>query len=85
VTLTYDQLLGSPELAILDVLERTLDVVILVLAAAYPEMHDIDHVTAPEALAALDVVDAARALVVLVNRYRRELALAPGDSADLPF
>jgi hypothetical protein len=85
VTVTYDELLGSPELAVLDVLERTLDVAVLVLAAAYPEMHDIDHVTVPQALAALDVVDAARALVVLVHRYRCELVLTPGDSVDLPF
>ena len=85
MTLSFDEALGSPELAVLDVLERTLDVAILVLATLYPEMHDIDLVTTPGALAALDLVDAARALAVLVNRYRLELALAPGDSADLPF
>ena len=85
MTVTYDEVLGSPELAVLDVLERTLDVAVLLLAAAYPEMHDIDRVTAPEALAALDVVDSARALAVLVDRYRHELAIAPTDSAELPF
>ena len=83
--LTHDQLLGAPELAVLDLLENALDVGVLALAVAYPELHDLDHVTAPQALAALGIVDAARALRALVNRYRLTLAIAPGDSVDLPF
>ncbi len=83
--LTHDQLLGAPELAVLDLLENALDVGVLALAAAYPELHDLDHVTAPKALAALDIVDAARALGALINRYRLALALANDDSVDLPF
>jgi hypothetical protein len=83
--LTHEQMLGAPELGILDLLENALDVAILALAAAYPELHDSDLITAPEALAALDLVEAARALGALINRYSLALACAPDDSTDLPF
>ncbi len=81
-----DNLLGAPELGVLHVLEAALDIAILALAAAHPELRDdVQYVTVPVAEAALDVIDCARALGILVERYRLALVLPQEHSADLPF
>jgi len=84
--LRSEQLLAAPELGVLEVLETAIDVAILALLAAHPELRDdADVITLPAAEAALDVVDTAHALGALVNRYRLALTLSDNDSSDLPF
>jgi hypothetical protein len=80
--LTCDQLRANPELGVLDVLASAIDVSLLALAAAHPELRDDDRVTDPQALAALDIVDMARALGAIVHRYRLALAFARDHDHD---
>jgi hypothetical protein len=83
---TYEQLLAAPELASLAVLEAALDVTGVALAAAWPELHDIDMAREhDEPRAALDVLRRAADLVAAVNRYRLVLAVAQHRKHDLPF
>jgi hypothetical protein len=82
--LSCHQLRAAPELGVLDVLETAIDVTLLALAAAHPELQHGDHITLPQVLAALDVVDMPRALGAVVSRYRLALAFA-SDSTDNPF
>jgi hypothetical protein len=82
---TYEQLLAAPELASLAVLEAALDVAGVALAAAWPELHDLDMCDHDEPRAALDVLRRAADLVAAVNRYRLALALADDRTHDLPF
>ncbi len=85
-SLTYDNLLGAPELGVMLVLEAAIDVAIVALAAAHPELRDdAQYVTVPAAESALDVIDCARALGVLLKRYRLALALPSEHSGDWPF
>ena len=81
-----EQLAAAPELAILAVLEAALDVTILALAAAWPELQELDLDSSyDEARAAFDVIERARTLAAAVNRYRLALATADRRDHDLPF
>jgi hypothetical protein len=82
VRLSPEKLMASPELAPLAVLDATLDVVVLALAAAWPELHsgDLAH---DEPRAALEVIEMARALAAALRRYRR--VIARHREVDLPF
>lgn len=82
---TYEQLLVAPELASLAVLEAVLDVASVALAAAWPELHDVDLCDHDEPRAALDVLRRAADLVAAINRYRLALVVADDRKHDLPF
>jgi len=84
VKLSPEKLMAAPELAALAVLDAALDVAVLALAAAWPELHtgDTDH---DQPRAALDAINHARALSAALRRYRRALARADRCEADLPF
>lgn len=83
---TYEQLLAAPELASLALLEAAVDVAHVALAAAWPELHDIDVASEhDEPRAALDVLQRASALVAAINRYRLVLVLAADQQQHLPF
>jgi hypothetical protein len=62
-----------------------LDVAGVALAAAWPELHDIDLCNHDEPRAAFDVLRRADDLVAAVNRYRLALAVADHRTHDLPF
>ena len=81
--LDYEHLLGASQLGVLHVLETTLAVAILTLAAAHPEIQDHPGDDNPEALTALEIVEAARAFIPILRRYAR--ALTRRDDHDLPF
>lgn len=84
--LTCEQLLAAPELASLAVLEAALDVASVALAAAWPELHDIDIACEhDEPRAAFDILLRASNLAAAVNRYRLVLALTHTKQNDLPF
>lgn len=84
--LTYEQLVAAPELGSLAVLEAALDVACVALAAAWPELHDIDIACEhDEPRAALEILHRAGHLVAAVNRYRLVLAFADAKKHDLPF
>jgi hypothetical protein len=85
VRVTWEQLLAAPELASLAVLEAALDVAGVALAAAWPELQDIDLCDHDEPRAALEVLRRAADLVAAVNHYRRALAVADDRNNDLPF
>ena len=82
---TYEQLLATPELATLAVLETALDVTVLALAAQHPELHDQIADALPELRAAGDIIDLARALATELKRYRGELVSAAERDDQLPF
>ena len=82
---TYAQLLAAPELASLAVLEATLQVTGVALAAAWPELHDIHKCDHDEPRAALDVLRSAADLLAAVHRYRLALVVADHRRHDLPF
>lgn len=84
--LTYEQLVATPELGSLAILEAALQVATVALAAAWPELHDIyaanEH---DEPRAALEILQLARPLLAAVHRYKLVLALAQAKQHDLPF
>ncbi|HEX7273202.1 MAG TPA: hypothetical protein VF420_13740 [Casimicrobiaceae bacterium] len=82
---TIDQLITAPELAILAALEDTLRVATLALAAAWPEIQEVDLSPDEQPRTALDVIESARALTAAVNRYRLALAVDHARDQDLPF
>jgi hypothetical protein len=82
---TYEQLVAAPELASLAVLEVSLNVTGVALAAAWPELHDINLCDHDEPRAALDILRLAADLVAAVNRYRLALAVAHDRQHALPF
>jgi len=83
---TCHELIGAPELAILASIEMAVDVAIVALVAAQPELqptadqHDATSTTA--ALAADHVVTCAQALAAAIADYRVALRDEPYD---LPF
>lgn len=73
--LSIEQLRTAPELAVLAILEASATTAIFALAAVYPELHEI-HDPADDiatAIAALSVIEQARALGIALTRYRRAL------------
>jgi len=81
-----NELRAAPELAILAILESSIDVAILALGAAYPEVEGLADVHESDELrAALTIMDMARALGAAVNRYRLALVLAREHDELLPF
>jgi len=82
---TYEQLLAAPELGSLALLEGALEVTGVALAAAWPELHEIQSCDHDEPRAALDVLRCAADLVAAINRYRLALVVADNRRYDLPF
>ena len=83
---TVEQLAASPEMGLLAVLEHVLDVAIVSLAAACPELHCLDLVPdCDQSRAAFDILLRARDLGSAINRYRLALASAERRQAELPF
>jgi hypothetical protein len=84
--LTVLDVLASPELAPLAVLESAADIARLALIAAHPSTHDDDEVPI-ESRAASAVIDAAGHLATEIARYRLALARARERDRDdlLPF
>jgi hypothetical protein len=83
---TYEQLTRNPELASLALLEAALDVASVALAAAWPELHEIEMAREhEEPRAALDILQLAGDLVAAVDHYRLVLAGADAQRHDLPF
>jgi len=83
---TYEQLLAAPELASLAVLEAVLEITGVALAAAWPELHDLDLACEhDEPRAALEVLQRASDLIAAINRYRLALVRARDRQYDLPF
>ncbi len=86
---TYRQVCEAPELAVLAVLDAALETSILAVAAACPELHDVDDdrrgSPEPVARAARDLIDLARALTHVVRRYRRECDAERRRHVNLPF
>jgi hypothetical protein len=84
---TIEQTTAAPELALLAVLEATLDVAVVALAAAWPELHCLDlEPDCPASRTAFEIVERAHHLAAAINRYR--LALASAERRrydDLPF
>jgi len=81
-----EDLYVAPELAILAVLEASVDVALVALVAAHPDDHELeDDPPAPEKLAARALVAAIRDVADAVNRYR--LATSRGRDRDnlMPF
>ena len=62
-----------------------MDVAGIALAAAWPELHDIEMCQHDETRAALNILRRAADLVAAVNRYRRALVLAADRQLDFPF
>ncbi len=83
---TCQQLARAPELASLALLEAVLDVASLALAAAWPELHEIEMAREhEEPRAALEILQLAGDLTAAVDRYRLVLAGADARRHDLPF
>lgn len=83
-----DELYAAPELAVLAVLETTVDVALVALVAAHPDdFYDDDAPCPPERRAARALVEAARDVASAVNRYRLALVCARDRERDelLPF
>jgi hypothetical protein len=76
---------AAPELAVLAILETNAYVAVLALGAAHPDLQDLGDTDDLELRAAIDVLDAARALADTINRYRLALALAKKRDELLPF
>lgn len=84
---TRDELLIAPELAILGSIETTIDLAIVALVAAQPELWQTDDghdaVTTAPARRADSVITAAQALAAAIADYR--LSLRQHDRDELPF
>ncbi len=81
-----DDLRAAPELAVLALLESSIDVAVLALGAAHPDVEDLAEVhESAELRAALVIMDLARNLGAAVNRYRLALVLAREHDELLPF
>ena len=82
---SVDELYAAPELAVLAVLETTVDVALVALVAAHPD--DFYEPCPPERRAARALVEAARNVASAVNRYRLALVCARDRERDelLPF
>lgn len=82
---TAHELVCAPELAILAAVESALDIAIVAVVAAQPELQPSadgrDALSTAAALAADAVVEAARALVLAIADYRAALL----HLSDLPF
>jgi hypothetical protein len=76
----------TPELAILTSLEISLDVAVVALVAAQPELQPTadaaDAVATPAAVAADNIIVCAQALAAAIAAYHATLRLRPDD---LPF
>lgn len=77
--LRVERLSAEPQLASLAILESAADVAVVALAAEYPELasdHDLTNYERelPELRSAIDVIELARALVVTITRYKRDIA-----------
>ncbi|MBI4700249.1 MAG: hypothetical protein HY744_03615 [Deltaproteobacteria bacterium] len=74
---TPDELAACPELAILDSIEAVIDLAILALVAAQPELQPtddgLDAATTSTAKDADRVITTAQALAVAITRYRRRV------------
>jgi hypothetical protein len=83
---TWRELVSRPELAILGALESAIDVAIISLVAAQPELHPSldgrDPDSSPAAAAADAVIGHAQVLVAAIVDYRAALHREPDD---LPF
>ena len=85
--LSIDQLGLAPELAVLTILETAADTTVLALAAAYPELQDFHDPSDYSAttLAALAVIDHARAMRGALLRYRKAMLRVRHGDQLLPF
>lgn len=85
--LSIDQLGLAPELAVLTILEAAADTTVLALTAVYPELHDFHDPSDYSAttLAALAVIDHARAMRGALVRYRKAMLRARQGNLLLPF
>jgi hypothetical protein len=84
VKLSYEHLAAAPELGTLAVLRSAIDVAVLALAAAWPDLHT-DELRYPQSRAALDVIERARDLALALRRYRRALRDSPDTDSVFPF
>ncbi len=86
---TYRQVCEAPELAVLAVLDAALETSILAVAAACPDVHDVDDDRGDSpgrpARAARDLIDLARALSHAVRHYRRACDAERRRHENLPF
>ncbi len=84
---TPDELAITPELAILGSIEAAIDLAIVALVAAQPELWPTDDghdaVTSPAALGADAVIAAAQSLATAIAHYR--VTLRRPDHDELPF
>src|SRR5262249_35562535 len=81
-----DDLRAAPELAALAVLESSINVAVLALGAAYPEIQGLADVHESNDLrAALAIMDIAHALGAAVNRYKLAIVVAREHDELLPF
>ena len=84
---TPDELAFTPALAILGSIEAAIDLAILALVAAQPELWPTDDghdaVTSPAAHSADEVITTAQALAAAIAHYR--LTLRRPDHDELPF
>jgi len=84
---TWRERVGTPELAILGALESAIDIAIVSLVAAQPELHPSpdgrDPDSSPAAAAADDIIGRAQALVAAIDHYRVALQRQADD--DLLF
>jgi len=83
---TCRELLCAPELGILTSIETSLDIAIVAVVAAQPELQSTadgyDDVSTPAAVAADHVIVCARTLAIAIAAYRATLHDLPQD---LPF
>jgi hypothetical protein len=83
---TCHDLVCAPELAILAAVEAALDVAIIAIVAAQPELQPTadayDAASTPPAVAADHVIVCAQALAAAITAYRATLRTPPQD---LPF
>jgi hypothetical protein len=84
---TCHELVCAPELAILTSIEMALDVALVALVAAQPELHPTadgyDAASTPAAVAADHIIVCAQTLAVAIADYRA--ALRDPSHNDLPF
>lgn len=84
---TADELAITPELAILGSIEAAIDLAILALVAAQPELWPTgdghDAVTSPAVQSADTVITTAQALAAAIAHYR--VTLRRPDQDELPF